>query len=293
MRVFKLNRNFLLLHLIVFLWGWTAILGKLITVPATDLVWYRTLMAVAVIFVYLKIVKVPLNVSWKSLLKFFGVGGIIALHWYFFYEAINVSNVSVTLSCFASGTLFASLLEPLFFKRRIVPVEIIFGLLVIGGIYVIFSFESKYVLGMVYSLISAFLSSLFTVLNGILIRKHDSRIISFYELMGGFVAVSLFLAASASFNAEFFDISAENLGWLLLLATVCTAFTFIISVEIMKEINPFTIVLTVNLEPIYGIILAYFLFSDEKSMTTGFYIGSVIVLGTIFLNAALKKYFQR
>ena len=291
--MFKLSRSFLLLHLIVFLWGWTAILGKLITVPATDLVWYRTLMAVIVIFIYLKIVKVPLKVSWSSLMKFFGVGAIIALHWYFFYEAINVSNVSVTLSCFASGTLFASLLEPLFFKRRIIPAEIIFGLLVIAGIYVIFRFESQYVLGMIYSLAAAFLSSLFTVLNGILIRDHDSRIISFYELLGGCVAVSLFLAATGSFDQQFFNISMSDLGWLFILATVCTAFTFIVSVEIMKEINPFTIVLTVNLEPIYGIILAYFLFSDEKGMTLGFYIGSIIVLGTIFLNAALKKRLQR
>lgn len=226
-------------------------------------------------------------------MKFFGVGAVIALHWFFFYEAIKVSNVSVTLACFASGTLFASLLEPLFFKRRIVPVEIIFGLLIIAGIYMIFRFEPQYVLGMIYSLSAAFLSSLFTVLNGILIREHDSKIISFYELLGGWLATSVFLAFSGSFGAGFFDISLSDLWYLFLLATICTAFTFIISVEIMKEINPFTVVLTVNLEPIYGIILAYFIFDDEKAMTTGFYIGSIIVLGTIFLNAALKKRFER
>lgn len=291
--MFKLNRNYLLLHFIVFLWGWTAVLGKLITVSAVDLVWYRTLIAVAAIFVYLKIVKVPLKLSAISLMKLFGVGAIIALHWFFFYEAIKVSNVSVTLACFASGTLFASLLEPLFFRRKIVPAEIIFGLLIIAGIYLIFHFESQYVLGIVYSLSAAFLASLFTVFNGILIRDHDSKIISFYELLGGCLVTSVFLGASGSFNAEFFNISLSDTGYLLLLATVCTAFAFIISVEIMKEINPFTIVLTVNLEPIYGIVLAYFIFDDEKAMTTGFYLGSLIVLGTILTNAALKKRLSR
>lgn len=287
------TRNFFLLHLIVFIWGWTAILGKLITISSTSLVWYRILIAVTGILIYLKLTSASLRTTSKALLKFFGVGLIIALHWVFFYEAIKVSTISVTLACFASGTLFASLLEPLFFKRRIIPMEIIFGLIVIAGIYLIFQFESQYVLGIVFSLAAAFLSSLFTVFNAILVREHDSRIISFYELLGGFAGLSIFMLLSGSFTPEFFNISSSDWIYLVILALVCTAFAFIVSVEIMKEINPFTIVLTVNLEPIYGIILAYFIFGEEERMTLGFYIGSLVVLATIFANAALKKYFGR
>lgn len=286
-------RNFILLHLIVFIWGWTAILGKLITVPSTSLVWYRILIAVAAIIIYLKLTGIKLYVSSIPLLKFFGVGAIIALHWVFFFEAIKVSTVSVTLACFASGTLFASLLEPLFYKRRIIAMEIIFGLIVIAGIYMIFRFESQYVLGIVYSLAAAFLSSLFTVLNGLLVREHDSRIISFYELLGGVVGMSVYLLATSGFSHDLFHISSSDWINLIILAIVCTAFAFIVSVEIMKEINPFTIVLTVNLEPIYGIILAYFIFGEEEKMTMGFYIGSLVVLATIFANAMLKKHFSR
>lgn len=286
-------KNFLLLHLIVFIWGWTAILGKLITISSTSLVWYRILIAVAAILLYLKLVKVPLKVTWNALLKFFGVGLLIALHWVFFYEAIKVSNISVTLSCFASGTLFASLLEPLFFRRRIIPMEMIFGLIVIAGIYMIFSFESEYVLGIVYSLAAAFLSSLFTVLNGLLIRDHDSRIISFYELLGGFAGMSVFFLVSGGFTAEFFTVSQNDWIYLVILALVCTAFTFVISLDVMREISPFTVVLTVNLEPIYGIILAFFIFGAEEQMTGGFYLGSLLVLGTVFANGLLKRYFNK
>jgi drug/metabolite transporter (DMT)-like permease len=256
-------------------------------------VWYRILIAVSAILVYLKLTGVKLRTSSRSLAQFFGVGLIIALHWVFFYEAIKVSNISVTLACFASGTLFASLLEPLFFRRRIVPVEIFFGLIVIAGIYMIFQFESQYVLGIVFSLAAAFLSSLFTVLNGILVREHDSRIISFYELLGGLAGMTVYFLITGGFTKEFFNVPAMDWLHLTILAIVCTSFTFIVSVEIMKEINPFTVVLTVNLEPIYGIILAYFIFGEEERMTLGFYIGSLVVLATIFANAMLKKYFSR
>jgi drug/metabolite transporter (DMT)-like permease len=286
-------RSFILLHLIVFIWGWTAILGKLITISSTSLVWYRILIAVGGIIIYLKAIKVPLRTNARSLAKFFGVGLIIALHWVFFYEAIKVSTVSVTLACFSSGTLFASFLEPLLFRRRIVPLEIIFGIIVIAGIYLIFRFESKYGLGIIYSLSAAFLSSLFTVFNGILVRDHDSKIISFYELLGGFTGLTLFLLLSGSFTPEFFNVSPRDWLYLVILALVCTAFAFIVSVEIMKEINPFTVVLTVNLEPIYGIILAYFIFGEEEKMTLGFYIGSIVILATIFTNAAIKKYISK
>lgn len=286
-------RNFLLLHLIVFIWGWTAILGKLITLSSTGIVWYRIIIGVAGIYAYVKLLKLPLKLPPRAVVKFFGVGIIIAVHWVFFYESIKVSTASVTLTCLASGTLFASILEPLFFRRKIIPLEIILGLIVISGIYMIFQFESKYVLGIIYGIAAAFLSSLFTVINGILVRDNDSRVMSFYELLGGLVILTIYMTLTGELGPGMFILSGWNWFLLIILGLVCTAFAFAVSVEVMREINPFTVVLTVNLEPVYGIILAVLILGKEEQMTTGFYIGSAVVLATVIANGILKKKFSR
>ena len=145
-------KNYLLLHLIILIWGFTPILGKWISLPAASLVWFRIIIATLAVFFYLLKVKGSLKISLRDFYKFFGVGILIALHWVFFYHAIKVSNISVTLACFSSGTLFASLLEPIFFKRKIDRYEILFGVIVIIGLYLIFQFETKYVLGILFSL---------------------------------------------------------------------------------------------------------------------------------------------
>lgn len=283
------HKNFLLLHLIVFIWGFTAILGKLISISALDLVWYRMLIASAGIFLFMFFTKASFTTSLSGFLKFFGVGIIVALHWIYFYEAVKIS-VSVTLACFASGSLFASLIEPVFFKRKIIWYEIIFGLLVIAGISIIYLEDASFSLAVIYSLVGAFTSALFAVLNGILVKEHDSKTITFYEMLTGFFAMSIYFLCTSHFHPGFFKISGQDIIYLLLLGLVCTAFTFVVSVEIMKVISPYTVVLTVNLEPIYGIIMAYFLFHEK--MTTGFYIGAFIILATIFANGILKRYIK-
>lgn len=283
------HKNFLLLHLIVFIWGFTAILGKLISISALNLVWYRLFIASAALFIFLFFKRYPLKTTGSGLLKFFGVSIIVALHWIFFYEAVKI-NVSVALACFASGPLFASILEPIFFKRKIIWYEIIFGALVIVGIAIIYLEDASFSIAVIYSLLGAFTSALFAVLNGILVKEHDSKIITFYEMLGGFIAMTIFFLLTGHFSFEFFSVSGEDIFYLLLLGIVCTAFTFVASVEIMKVISPYTVVLTVNLEPIYGIIMAYFLFHEK--MTSGFYLGAFIILGTIFANGILKRYIK-
>lgn len=286
-------RNFFLLHFIVFLWGWTAILGKLITISSTGIVWYRIIIGVTAIYAYIRLLKLPMKIPSGTVLKFFGVGIIIAMHWVFFYESIKVSTASVPLTCLASGTLFASILEPLFFRRKIIPLEIILGIVVISGIYMIFQFESKYVLGIIYGIVAAFLCSLFTVINGILVRDNDSRVMTFYELFGGLAGMTIYMCFTGEMGPDLFILSGWNWFFLMLLGLICTAFTFAAGVEVMREINPFTVVLTLNLEPVYGIILAVLLFGKEEQMTTGFYIGSLVVLATVFANGILKKKFSR
>ena len=282
-------KNHFLLHFIIFIWGFTAILGRCITLAAVPLVWYRLIIAIFGVLLYLLITKSLLKITFNGLLKLFGVGLLIALHWIFFYHAIKVSNVSVTLACFSSGTLFVSFLEPLFFKRKIIAYEILFGLLVFLGLYFIFRFETKYLLGIFLSLVSAFFSSLFTVFNGQLIKTYNAKLITFYELLGGFILISIYLLFSSSNNSNLFAVSIPDFIYLLILGLVCTTFTFMGSVELMKNISPYTMVLSVNLEPVYGIILAYYIFAEDEKMTFGFYMGTILILGTIVIDAILKN----
>ncbi|PCJ24497.1 MAG: EamA family transporter [Flavobacteriales bacterium] len=281
------------LHTTVLIFGLTGILGKLISADSYLLVWYRLIIALAGILVYFSITKYSLKITKKQLIRILLVGVIIAVHWVTFFEAIKQSNVSVALVCFSSSTLFTSLIEPLYFKRKIKAYELIFGVLIILGLYFIFSFEFKYLTGMILSVISAALASWFTVLNGILIKETKAKLISFYELLGAFVVLSIYLLFSTGADISLFIVPVEDLKWLIILGTVCTAFAFILSVEVMKKISPYTVTISVNLEPIYSIILALLIWPESETMSYGFYMGTIIVIATIFLNAVFKNKFSK
>jgi drug/metabolite transporter (DMT)-like permease len=282
-------KHFLQLHLIVFIWGFTAILGALISIEAIPLVWYRMLLAVIFIFVYFLVKKKSFSIDKKSLLKFLFTGIIIALHWITFFKAIKVSNVSIALVTMSTGAFFASLIEPLLFRRRIKVIEIILGLIVIGGLYIIFNFETQYYLGIIYALISAFLAALFSVLNGLFVKKVDAEIISFYQLLFGVAFVTVFLFFTNSFTSDFFILPVADWLYLILLSSVCTAYAFIVSVKIMKHLTPYTVMLTINLEPVYAIVLALFIFGDKEKMNVEFYFGAFIILFVVLLNGIIKN----
>lgn len=282
-------KNYLHLHFIVFIWGFTAILGALITIDAIPLVWYRMLLAVLFIGVYFILKKKSFKIDPKSLLKFAISGVIIAVHWVTFFKAIKVSNVSVALVTMSTGAFFASLIEPFFFKRKIKTIEIILGLLVIVGLYIIFNFESQYKLGIFYALISAFLSALFAVLNGLFVKKHDADIISFYQLLFGVVGITLYLLITQQFSVDFFTLQTNDWIYLFILSSFCTAYAFIASVHVMKYLTPYTVMLTINLEPVYAIILALIIFGEKEQMNPEFYYGALIVLGVVLLNGLLKN----
>ena len=282
-------KHYLQLHFIVFIWGFTAIIGALISIDAVPLVWFRMLLAVLFILIYFLIKRKSLRIDKKSLLKFLFTGIIIALHWITFFKAIKVSTVSIALVTMSTGAFFAALIEPLFFKRRIKAIEIILGLLVIGGLYIIFNFETQYASGIYYALISSFLAALFSVLNGLFVKKTDPEIISFYQLLFGVLFVTVFLAVKNSFNAEFFTLSSIDWMYLLLLSSICTAYAFIIAVKVMKHLSPYTVVLTNNLEPVYAIILALLILGDKEKMNIEFYYGTFIVLFVVLLNGVIKN----
>ncbi|MFD1063582.1 DMT family transporter [Winogradskyella litorisediminis] len=282
-------KHYLHLHFLVFIAGFTAILGELITVGAFKLVWFRMLIAAILMFIYIKATNKSLKINRALALKLSIAGAIIAAHWITFFEAINQSNVSITLAMFSSGAFFASLIEPLFFKRKILWFEILFGFIVIIGVFLITQGELKYINGILLGLASALFSTLFAVINGTLILKHKASVISLYEFISGVVCISICIAVFyKGFNAEFFQLSNSDWLYIGILASVCTAYAFIAAVEVMKYISPFTVILSYNLEPVYGILLALYFFPDKEEMSPQFYYGAIIVVSAVLLDAILK-----
>lgn len=282
-------KSYLNLHLIVFIWGFTAVLGALISVREASLVWYRMGLATLFLVIYLLYKKKSLRLPLKSVFKLILVGFLIAIHWIYFFKAINVSNVAITLAMFSMGAFFASILEPLFYKRKMLWYEVIFGLIIIAGLFIIMQVEIKYLEGIFYALFSVFIGVLFTLFNGKLIQQHDSTVISVYEFFAGFIFVSIYLLLDGKFNTQFFEISGNDWTLILLLASICTAYAFTASVHVMKRLSPYTVMLTTNLEPVYGIVLAYFIIGEDEKMSMPFYIGSLIILATVILNGIIKN----
>ncbi|WP_055445357.1 DMT family transporter [Lacinutrix himadriensis] len=283
-------KNYLHLHVLVFIAGFTAILGELITISSVPLVWFRMAMASILVSIYVAVSKTKIKLSLNDIAKLSIAGVIIALHWITFFGAIDASNVSITLAMFSTGAFFASLIEPLIYKRSVIWYEILFGVIVIIGVIIITQSEMKYINGIILGITSAFLSSLFAVLNGKFLEKHSATTISFYEFISGVAFITIFLLVFYDgFSLSFFQLPTSDYIYLFILASICTAYAFIASVYVMRYISPYTVVLTYNLEPIYGIILAILLFPEKEKMTTNFYYGASLILGVVLLNGILKN----
>jgi drug/metabolite transporter (DMT)-like permease len=289
LRMLSTTKNLLKLHLVVFIYGFTAILGKLITLNASELVWYRMLIAFLALGIILKIRGRRLAVSWPTFMRLIGIGFVVAFHWITFFHAIKISTISVALGCLASTTLFTSLLEPALVRRPLVWLEVVTGILIIAGLYMIFQFEPNYISGIITALISAFLAGLFTVLNKLMIVKHRPLVISFYEMGGGFIGISLYLLFNGTFNTGLQLPVWTDWLFLILLGVVCTAYAFAESVKVMDVLSAYTVVLTINLEPVYGILLAFVFFGDSELMSGGFYLGTLTILAAVFLFPVVNR----
>ncbi len=281
-------RSYLLLHLIVFIWGFTAILGKLITIDALPLVWYRMSMASLFIYGYIRFRGSSLKVSRKTLGMLLLAGITIAMHWVTFFSAIKVSNVSIALATMSAGALFTAFLEPLWYGRKFVLYEIIFAVLVILGLSLIYQVNTQYGLGILLALVSAFLGAVFTLINGQLIKTNMPATISFFELSVGALFLSLILGVQGEFDASFFSLVRTDWVYLIILASVCTAYAFIASVKVMRFVSPYTVMLTINMEPVYGILLAFAIFGESEKMDALFYLGALVILLTVVVNGILK-----
>ena len=284
-------KDYLMLHLIVLIWGFTAILGLLISLPAIELVFYRTLIASFGVALLFLLKKKSLLMPFPDMMKVTGVGFVIAMHWILFFWSARVSTASVCLAGMATTSLWTAFVEPVFNRTKIKWYEVGLGLIVISGLLVIFSFESGYWLGLSMALVSSFLAAVFSVLNGKLAHKHNPYQITFYEMAGACLFSLLFMPVYSSFitgNGLNLNWVGYDWFWLFILGGICTVYAFSVSVELMKRLSVFSINLTVNLEPVYGIILAVLIFGESEKMTPQFYLGTAIILVSVLTYPVLN-----
>jgi len=283
------SKSLIHLHFLVFIWGFTSILGALIQKSSFEIVWFRVVIATILIALYFIFLKPSLfKVTPKAMLSFFLGGLLISVHWILFFHAIKISSVSITLSVMSSASLMTSILEPIFYKRRIRPYEVFFGIFVVLGLSLIFKAEQNSSLGIYIALLSTLLSVLFTLLNGKLIKHYEATSISFYQLLMGGVSLSLWLIFTMDIPENFFVWSLNDSLWMFILASICTAYAFIASVEIMKELSPYTIMISLNMEPVYAILFSIYIFGEKEIMSFNFYVGVLIILISVLGNGIYK-----
>ena len=279
------------MHLIIFVWGFTGILGKLIHLDAYTIVWHRVLIAVSGLGLFLYFTKRSLRTESRTeLLKLCGTGVVIALHWMTFYKAIELSTASLGILCLSTTTLHVTWLEPIVMKRRFSIFEFLMGLIVIYGIYFVSSdFGAKELEALKYGLLSALLAAAFSVFNARMSQDVQPYKMSFYELSSALIFVTLYMIFVGRMNSELFEMTTSDILWLLFLGIVCTSVAFFISIEVVKRLGAFTFSLSVNLEPVYTILLAIFILHEDEVLGTDFYLGSGLIVLVIILNAFYKN----
>ena len=288
----KSNKNLLLLHFTVIIWGFTGTLGRLISITAVNLVWYRVFIASASLLLYFLITKTRFKVDLNTFFKLILTGALVGGHWILFFASIKLSTVAVTLVCLSSITLFTAIFEPLINKSRISKLQLLAGILIISGIVIIFKFESKYTKGIEAGLISAVLASLFSICNSRLVKQNEAPVIAFYELSGALLWISIYLFFIQGYNSSML-LSHADIGYLLVLGVICTSLAYVAGVSVMRELSAFRVALITNLEPVYGILIAFLFFGDADKMTPGFWAGAIIILSTIFLYPVTQRRIER
>ncbi len=285
------------LHFIVFLWGFSGILGKLVSIPAYEMVLYRTLLSAIGIAIVMFFVKETFHVSLRQFITLIFIGFIVAIHWLAFFESGRISNVSVSLVGFATNSLWTALLDPLFNRTSIKKFELILGLVVIFGLYIIFSFNFQYPLGLLIGVLAGFTSALFSIFNARMVRKVPAFTISFYEMAGAFILLVLFLPVYKLSWApnQTLQLLPGLMDWIymIVLSGACSVYAYTTAVELMKKVSVFLIQLTLNLEPVYGIIMAVIIFGAEEKMGLNFYAGTLIILSAVASYPFLKRRYDR
>ena len=279
------------MHLIIFMWGFTGILGKLIHLESLVIVWHRVLIAFVALGLFMVIRKYPMRIaSVKDGFKLIGVGIIVAMHWITFYKSIQLSTASLGILCLSTTTLHVTWLEPLVMRRPFQWLEFLLGLIVIFGIYFVSSdFKPNEYEALGYGLVSALCAALFSVFNGKLAQSNPTPTITLFEMLTGFVFISIVLVFQGRFSPELFVMTQSDFFWLLFLGILCTSFAFLVTIEIVKMLGAFTVSLSINLEPIYTILLAIFILNEHTLLNTKFYMGAALIILVVALNAWIKN----
>ncbi len=281
-----MKQALLKMHLAVFLWGFTGILGRAIELEAFPLVWYRVLLSSLFFLILLLIRGEKLRVSGKEMLKFALIGSIIAIHWCCFYGAIKYANASIALVCLATSGIFTAILEPIFNKSKFNFKEMLIGGVALLGMYFIYTFNLDYAIGIGMGVLAAALASLFTVLNKKIVDDYSPRLVAFYEIFAGFLFLSILLPIYTTYYpAASFSPTNMDWLWLVVLSLFCTVWGQALALEALKKLSSFTTVLLVNLEPVYGIILAIIFYHENKDLGWGFVIGILLIGGSVAIHS--------
>lgn len=285
-------RSYLHLHFLVLIWGFTAIVGLMVSISPVALVLYRTLLAALGLGVVILFRQKSFAANTSDLVKMLAVGFVLSAHWMLFFASARVSTASVCLAGMATTSLWTSLLEPLVNKRRVSPLEVGLGVLAFAGLYVVFRFEFDHALGLMLAVASAVLAATFTVANSRLVQRIDAYVITFYEMIGATLFSLLFLVIAEyrdwNGGAPFIPAPADWV-WILFLAFICTVYASTMATQLMKQFSAYLINLTINLEPVYGIALAFFIFGEKERMTQGFYMGTLLILLAVLLYPLLTS----
>ncbi len=287
-------KDYLTLHFIIIIWGFTAILGKESGLPAPELVFYRTGIAAVVLAIWLVWQRKTIRLGKRTMRGMFLTGMLVGLHWTLFFAAIYYSNVSLCLAGIATSTLWTSFTEPIMMRRKILWYEVLLGVLIIYGLQIILRAEFDHVLGLILAVGAALLAAIFAVINARYAKKYDPYVISFWQMSGAWVFCALFLPIYAYFFAEnqTLQFNTTTWGWgaILILSLVCTVYAYSLAVKIMQRITAFTMNLSVNMEPIYGTIMAAILYQEHEQLTPDFYVGTSIVFASVLVYPILQRY---
>ncbi len=287
-------KDLISLHILVLIFGFTAILGLLIKMPAIEITFYRTLLACILLAAFFWKRVSRSGAGRRITLQILLTGILISGHWIFFFLSARVSTASICLAGLATTALWTAIFEPFFFKKRISLIDLAFGVSVFLGLWVIFRFEFDHALGLVLAILSAILAALFSILNALFVKKENPYRITFLEMGSAslFTLLMIPLYSFLSFGGVKIEFSLDGMDWfyLLILAGICTVYAFSASVELMKRMSPFTINLTLNLEPVYGIVLALLVFGEKEKMSPGFYLGTVFIVLNLILYPMIKRW---
>jgi drug/metabolite transporter (DMT)-like permease len=285
----RYTTNLLLLHLIVLVWGFTGILGREISLGPVLLVWWRVLIAVVTIAILVAVSSTSVRSDKRALMRFAGVGLLTAAHWVCFFASIKYSKISVALVVLSTSAFFVSIIHPVLKREAPKRYEMFLGIIVIAGIFLIFKFESQYTVGILLSLLAAFLAALFSTLNARLVATYQPTQMAFWEMLFAWLGLTVYIAFSGEGGHLLELPELRDLQLLSVLGVLCTGVAFIVSIRVMRVLSPFTCALAINMEPVYTIVIALYLYGSDEYMSPEFYLGGLVIVSTLFLDTWLKR----